>query len=250
MGVRSGVFDAVRKIVPPGTFNDPGNIHALDNLLDALGAAREGEGRKLGALSERFESGGRGVGVVSSGRGDPGGVSYGIWQLASKTGTCAAFVAHEGQRWRDAFAGHAPGSQGFSLAWKAIADREPDAFADAQHAFIKRTHYDPAVAAVLQATTLDLDKRHEAVRDAVWSVSVQHGRAAKILTDAVKAADMLNGRTSPAYDKALVNAIYTVRSEYVRGVAAKSDPTSRKTLLSVVANRYPAELAAALAMFV
>ena len=29
---------------------------------------------------------------VSIGAGDPGGVSYGIWQLASRTGTAAAFI--------------------------------------------------------------------------------------------------------------------------------------------------------------
>jgi lysozyme family protein len=39
---RTPVFEAVRKISPPGVFNDPGNMVALHNILDALGAAREG----------------------------------------------------------------------------------------------------------------------------------------------------------------------------------------------------------------
>lgn len=38
---RTPVFEAVRKITPPGVFNDPGNMVALHNILDALGAARE-----------------------------------------------------------------------------------------------------------------------------------------------------------------------------------------------------------------
>lgn len=38
---RTPVFEAVRAITPPGVFNDAGNIHALHNLLDALGAPRE-----------------------------------------------------------------------------------------------------------------------------------------------------------------------------------------------------------------
>ncbi len=37
---RKPAFDAVRAISPPGLFNDPGNVLALDNLLDAFGAQR------------------------------------------------------------------------------------------------------------------------------------------------------------------------------------------------------------------
>ena len=39
---RRPVFDAVRSIARPGLFNDPGNILALDNLLDAFDAPRAG----------------------------------------------------------------------------------------------------------------------------------------------------------------------------------------------------------------
>jgi hypothetical protein len=53
---------------------------------------------QLGAVSAKYESGGRGVETVSSGKGDPGGVSYGSHQLASKTGTMRAFLkSSEGQ---------------------------------------------------------------------------------------------------------------------------------------------------------
>ncbi len=37
---RKAAFDAVRAVSRPGLFDDPGNIHALDNLLDAFGAPR------------------------------------------------------------------------------------------------------------------------------------------------------------------------------------------------------------------
>ncbi len=80
-----------------------------------------GRTRRLGALSERYESGGRGPGTVSTGVGDPGGVSYGLYQLATRTGTAAAFVAAEGKRWAADFAGRTPGSAAFTAAWKAVA---------------------------------------------------------------------------------------------------------------------------------
>lgn len=56
---RKPVFDAVRAIAPAGLFNDPGNILALDNLLDAFGAQRADGSRVTGpkgvALIKRFE---------------------------------------------------------------------------------------------------------------------------------------------------------------------------------------------------
>lgn len=206
---------------------------------------------RLGALSEEFESGGRGPGAVSSGQGDPGGVSYGIWQLSSRAGTAAAFMAAEGARWRAEFAGAAPGSAAFSAAWKKVAAREPVAFAAAQHAFIERTHYRPTVAAVRKNTGLDLDSRHPAVRDATWSVAVQHGGAASILTAAVAAADRSPGREAAGYDRALVNAIYEQRTGYVLRVARGQGlgTPAGKQLVSITKHRYPAERAKALGMF-
>lgn len=56
---RKPIFDAVRAAAPAGLFNDPGNILALNNLLDAFGVAHEGAPRavseKCVALIKRFE---------------------------------------------------------------------------------------------------------------------------------------------------------------------------------------------------
>lgn len=244
---RKPIFDAIRKILGRGF--SQGEVVLLDRAIDrALAVVAEGR-RRLGALSERFESGGRGAGAVSSGTDDPGGISYGIWQLSSRTGSAAAFVVAEGARWGDRFAGVAPGSAAFGEAWRAIAAREPDAFAEAQHGFVARTHYRPAVGAVLRTTGLDLDARHAAVRDAAWSVAVQHGGAARILSGAVAAADDVLARDDAGYDRELVEAIYAQRSAYVLRVAGRSGSAVRKMLEAVVRGRYPAERAAALRMF-
>lgn len=230
---------AVRAFAPGGRLR-PEHIPPLDALADALGIPRP-ETVRLGALSAQFESGGRGPGTVSGGQGDPGGVSYGTYQLASKTGTVADFVGAEGAAWpqlRDS----RPGTPAFSAAWKAIADRDPAAFDAAQHAFIERTHYRPVVAQVKAQTGVDLDARAQAVRDAVWSASVQHAGAPGILVDSLRNAG------TGASDETLLRAIYARRSAYVRGVAERNAGATRKTLLSVVENRYPAELTKALAM--
>jgi hypothetical protein len=239
------IFDAVRDLLGRGFTQD--EVDRLDRAIDrAVGVAP-----RLGALSERFESGGRGPGAVSSGVGDPGGVSYGIWQLSSRAGVAAAFVAGEGARWREEFAGAAPGSAAFNAAWKAIAAREPQAFAQAQHAFVERTHYRPAIAAVRRRTGLDLDARHPAVRDAAWSVAVQHGGAAAILSAGVARADQAVVREGDGYDRRLVQAIYAEREAYVSRLAARAGTGSAtgRMLAAIVRNRYPAELAQALALF-
>lgn len=204
--------------------------------------------RRLGSLSEAYESGGRGPGTVSSGLRDPGGPSYGTYQLASRTGTVAAFLGSEGVRWSRDFFGRQPGSADFNAAWKAVAAREPAAFADAQHAFIERTHYRPVVAAVLSRTGLDLDGRSDAVRDAVWSCAVQHGRAAIVVCRGVADADRSAPRDAPGYDRVLLEAIYAARSDYVRKIAGSAGAGERKTLLDIVSRRFPAELRDALAM--
>lgn len=245
---RKPIFDVVRALLGRGF--SQGEVDRIDRAIDAA-LASGGVLPRLGALSEHFESGNRGPGAVSSGAGDPGGVSYGIWQLSSRVGTAAAFVAAEGAGWRADFAGAAPGTPAFSAAWRAIAAREPDPFAAAQHAFIERTHYRPAVAAVLKRTGLDLDARHGAVRDVTWSVAVQHGGAATILAAGVARADAAHAREGAGYDRALVEAIYAERSAYVLRVASRAGlgTAQGRTLQGVTRSRYPAELKAALAMF-
>lgn len=252
-GARARLAAAVRPFGPGGKLLAE-HVAPLDALADALGLPRDDEapasGHRLGSLSEQYESGGRGPGTVSSGHGDPGGVSYGLYQLASRTGTLGKFLSSEGAPWRRELAnGGTPGSSGFSTAWKAIAKREPDAFAAAQHAFIERTHYRPAVRDVRDRVGLDLDSRSDAVRDVVWSVSVQHGGAARILVDAIVAAGATAAAWGrPGYDAKLIRAIYARRSDYVRSVAMRYGGTTRNSLLSVVENRYPAEQRDALAM--
>lgn len=207
-----------------------------------------GPDRRLGALSETHESGGRGPGTVSTGLRDPGGASYGTYQLASRTGTVAAFLGAEGVRWSRDFFGRLPGSAEFNAAWKAVAARDPAAFADAQHAFIERTHYRPVVAAVKSRTGLDLDGRADAVRDAIWSCAVQHGRAAVVVCRGVTEADRIGPRHAARYDRDLLEAIYAARCDYVRKVAGTASGGERKTLLDIVSRRFPAELRDALAM--
>jgi hypothetical protein len=266
---RKPIFDAVRTMLGRGF--KPAEVAALDLACDlaetavtqpepkppspaakpADTASPRPSADKLGSVSERFESGGRGPGTVSSGSGDPGGVSYGTYQLSSNAGTLTAFLKAEGKPWIARFGDTKPGSGPFSTVWKAIAGAEKEAFGAAQHKFIERTHYRPSVEAVLATKGLDLDLRHTAVREAVWSISVQHGGAKTILIDAVNTCDRDHERDAAGYDRALVEQMYKVRTAYVLRVASnpKLPKAQRDQLVSITENRYPAELADALKLF-
>ena len=50
------------------------------------------EADRIGEYVRQFESGKAGSGAISTGKGDPGGISYGTYQLSSKTGDAQQFI--------------------------------------------------------------------------------------------------------------------------------------------------------------
>lgn len=151
-------------------------------------------GTKLGDLSMRYETGyspgqeNLAAARVSSGIGDRGGVSYGAYQLNSKSGDKVRdFLRTEGAPWQPQFAGLDETVSGgpFEKKWKEIATATPQSFFNAQHAYIRRTNYGQTIARVETDTGINLDMFSIAVRNVVWSVSVQHGGAFIILERAL-----------------------------------------------------------------
>ncbi|WP_373690550.1 LysM peptidoglycan-binding domain-containing protein [Sphingobium sp. DEHP117] len=227
-------------------------VTATREQVAAARGRRPNPNHPLGELSARYESRGN-VGTISSGRGDPGGVSYGAYQFATNTGDAAAFVASpEFRPWAREFDNLRPGTEAFGNRWRAVAERDPDAFREAQHAYVQRTHYDPVVNRVDRDTGYNLDNASDAVRNATWSVSVQHGAAARILGDAVRRTDQALPRTDPSYEAMLIDNIYDRRTEYVTAVRDRAVSEGRtadaRNLTRVINIRYPRERADALRM--
>jgi type VI secretion system secreted protein VgrG len=181
---------------------------------------------------------------VSSGVGDPGGVSYGAFQLSSHPSgpnglsPVQDFLRHEGAQWASQLTGNPTARNGeFGTAWTATAQRQPDTFFDAQNGYIARTHFDPVVARVQRQTGLDMTSRSPAVQDVVWSMAVQHGAAPALVAEAVNGLKGVITSDDPGYDQALINKLYDVRTHYV---ATHHYPVSP--------NRYPNERRDALRM--
>lgn len=194
----------------------------------------------LGALSRRYESNGN-PGAVSSGAGDPGGVSYGAYQLT--TGNVKRFLESEnGEKWKNEFDGLQAGSIEFGNKWKEIASRDPNSFLQAQHNYIKRTHFDP-VSAHLDTIGLDVNQRSAAIRDVTWSVSVQHGPGTRLIDNALAGKDI-----SKLTDQEIIIAIYDERSRKNSDGNLVYFVNSSKNVQTGVENRFKNELQDALRM--
>ena len=177
-----------------------------DNTSPYLGPPPPGW--TLGQLSRKYETAGRGPGTVSSGKGDAGGVSYGSYQMTSKPngGTVRHFVNDPWAiAWHSQFGRHVPGSPAFTAVWHHVAGTTPALFQAAQHGYIQRTHYDP-LAASTRRQGVDLSHRSAALRDVVWSTSVQHGPRTPVIARAIQASQ---GNLED--DAALIKAIYAER---------------------------------------
>ena len=212
----------------------------------AAGALGEALAEELGALSAKYETGGRGPGVVSTGAGDYGGVSYGSYQMASKMGIPTRFVTQPGFPWLQDFANLTAGTAQFTAVWKRIATEQTDAFQKAQHAFIKKTHYDLLVAKILGDDNLDVNTRTRAVQDVVWSTAVQHGGATPIVHRAC--ATLSCKQTDPDYDEQLIRAIYAERARKKPDGGLAYFSKSSAGVQTGVANRFKNELLDALAL--
>lgn len=197
---------AVKSIQEAG-FIDPsgavGGGDALDQALaqmgfkNAMSSAQKGSTSGLGKLSSRYESGGN-PGAI--GYDNTGGWSYGTYQLAHNNAKSFISQSPYGQF----FEGLAFNSPQFRQRWQEVAKADPQGFADAQHSYIEKTHFAPQ-AAKLASLGLDVEDLSPALKDVIWSTSVQHGPATKIIENALRSLP------STATEQDLIKKIYELR---------------------------------------
>jgi hypothetical protein len=199
----------------------------------------------LGRLSAKYESGGRGPEVVSTGKGDPGGVSYGTYQLASALGNADRFVQ---KHFASTFKGLKGGTPEFTEVWKKTVAKNPKAFHRKEHQYIKETHYDPQVKLIERELGIDLDKRSSALRDVVWSCAVHHGPNSKLIVNAAKNLPSTIDLKSPKADADLIKAIYAERGRMDNQGKLVYFQRVADSLIPSLTNRFQNELADALKM--
>jgi hypothetical protein len=184
-------------------------------------------------LSRKYEASGNSA-TISRTKGDPGGASYGLYQLTKNTGSAQSFVNYlrvANPTIYELFAGKTVGSTDFDKAWKRAAS--VGSFEKYQHDFIQQRFYSPAVASIKKSTGLDVNNRSIAVQNAIWSTAVQHGQsgANKILRNA--------GVTPSMSDAEIIRRVYQERSA---NNGKKYFPSSSEAVRKGVVNRFKSEL--------
>lgn len=211
-----------------------------DGKRISIGNTKAPSGWYLGKTSEKYESGGKGAGVISSrNSNDYGGSSYGTYQFASylpkqmsngnsrpssKNSPLIQYINN--CRWKERFTGLTPATNEFDSVWKNIAsetknpDRVKDLFWQDQHDFIKRKYYDVCIANV-QRAGIDLSKFGPSVQDIVWSTAVQLGPAnTKVFTTPLRDKSQLSDieivQLVSQYKIANVGTLFKSSSESIR----------------------------------
>lgn len=230
---------ALKKLVKQ--YNETNN--AISDIVGGESFRSSGGGggkHTLGSLSKKYESGSSGAGTIGNNSGDWGGKSYGTYQIATNTGTMNSFMAYlkgSDPSVYKTLSAHKVGSSGFDKAWKRLASTQNSRFDGLQHAFIKRSHYDPAASKMKASTGIDPNKRSAALQNVIWSMGVQHGAggANSIFRNA--------GITKGMSDKQIITRLYNERMK-VDKYFSRSSSSIKKSVKS----RFQRELSDALRM--
>ena len=169
----------------------------------------------LGDLSKKYESNGD-AGTISSGYGDAGGKSYGMYQFSSTMGVVDNYVKwlrDNGYWFGDELAKYTVGSSYFDDAWRFLAnsDNRGD-FERSQHDYAKVIYYDRACS-ILADAGYHIEKHSKAMKDVVWSRAIQYGpyQINQMFNEAccgVLGYFNLSYVDDIAFDKSMIEAIY------------------------------------------
>ncbi len=212
---------------------------------------------QVGALSEYYESGGRGPGTINmkkdkngnyiAPKGDAGGCSYGIWQIETQKGTMQEFMKflqnNNSEYYEQLnFDGKGVelaknGSADFVEAWQQLANTDPEGFRQVQYEFIYAKKYEPTINYIDKMFPgLDLEAHNPVVKDVIWSMSVQHGMVKKVVKDALSSQNI-----ATMTDADIINKMYDARIYHIQHRTKMSDSDKQKQL-----DRYAKEKAKAL----
>jgi hypothetical protein len=207
---------------------------AYESGKQLAGTATQWASEKLGMVSAKYESGGRGAGTVSTGKGDLGGASYGTHQLSSKAGTLDAFLKSSG--YDKQFAGLQPGSDEFNKKWKELAGSDKG-FGASQHDYVTKTHFNPVANA---AQGMGMDTNNKGIQEALYSLSVQHGvGGAKNIMDRALAGKDVTKMSSTE----ILDALYKERGKKTEGGELAYFKKSSADVQAGIEKRYDKELA-------
>lgn len=221
--------------------------------------------KDLGALSQYYETGADAdPGAVSTVPGDPGGTSFGLYMFSSKAGTLDAFRTwlrnYQGNAIYNGFAatldkaygentsGAAAAGYGpnFESAWRGLGHGvNKGEFANAQTEYWGTERYSTLISRLQSKyPSLNLNDYSIALKNVLWSRSVQHGvdGAYNVVTRAI---DNRLGGFKMQSEAELIEAIYTECSKLAEDIPKYRDMQTQLSDRYGVKNRSMAYYSAA-----
>ena len=182
---------------------------------------------KIAILARKYESNGDPA-CIADNPGDLGGVSYGLYQFASKVeGVVEGFVdwlckysddklANYGRVLKAAYPIN---SEGFKQTWYTLGTIDPGHFGELQDEYVKSKFYDLA-AKKLAAEGYNVNKHSNAIKAVVFSRAVQNGPTgcAKLFAKACTKPN-LSYVDDKYFDKEMINAIYNFLIEECENIS-------------------------------
>ncbi len=198
------------------------------------------ESHFLGSLSIIWESGNKGSGTISKGKGDPGGVSYGIYQLSSRYGSLREFLRTEGESYSEELKHLTPGTSIFNSKWREIAYLDGNNFRKAQHHFVERKYYLPFKERLKETLDLDIDNYSHVLKDVAWSTAVQHGPLNNVFKYALRSTNI-----NTITEEEIIQRVYNERGRTRNGILVHFPRVSQRWQHSLI-QRFKSEKALAL----
>ncbi len=167
-------------------------------------------------LAEKYETSNKGVGYISNGSkwGDPGGDSYGSYQIETKLGTMDAYLKCN-DSYTNTLKAFPINSKIFKAKWVELANSDPKGFQQSQFDFLceKPGGYNDAIA---YATRSGWEYDNCALQSAIFSISNQSGRWK--LGIFAKAGIVPIDNISEQ-----INKLYDARAKYFRGLTLSAE---------------------------
>jgi len=165
-------------------------------------------------LTKKYETSGKGVGYISKGGlwGDPGGDSYGSFQLETKKGTLQEYLAHDDE-FTKPLKQYKLGSIEFNNTWKKLAKDNPLAFEQSQFTYIA-TKPNGFYTALTEASKLGWNTKPIAMKAAIFSTINQSGGWKK----GIFAKAHINKTDGVC---AQINKLYDARASYLKSLHIK-----------------------------
>lgn len=221
-----------------GTDTESSNVTTIDTKT----------GDYIGKYVARFESGNKGPSMISSGKGDNGGVSFGSYQFPSYKKEIASSDSMLSKFWNKYYASKYPGvnpgdNQAFKDAWRKEADADSDGFFKNEHEFIADLYYVPFRNKV--KNIVDLDNYDRAAQEAAWSTAVQFGSGNTVFDKAFGGQNQ--SATAPTdfinrlqdYKRDSVNTRFKSSSASVRQSIANRHNRDERSILLGLAGKEP-----------